>query len=587
MENSLSENKTDENSKRIRITPLKLGLFLVALTFAVYCRVLKQDFVCWDDSIHVYANPYVLGFAHKPSLSALAEIWRAPYQGLYIPITYCIYAVLARLGLTQTLCLLPDGGASLLDPRVFHGANLIVHIVNVLLLFALLRKIGVKDLPACFGASLFAVHPIQAEAVGWISELRGLLAACFGMSSILFYLEFAKALKSKNLRWRSIVFGVFSVLFLILATLCKPSAISIAAIAFLLGYFSIGLDLKRSFAILVVFAGVCIPIVFVTNHAQPLQGQYVAPLWIRPFVAGDAVAFYFGKLIVPLHFCIDYSRSPQRLMMSGWGYVTWIVTVALGYFAYRYRKKSPNFALGFAIFIIGLAPVLGLVPFAFQSYSTVADRYCYISMIGAALMISEIVSGFNLRGAIVCGGLLTALASLCAGQIRIWDNADSLFKQAILCSPSSSQMHHDFAITLMVHGHVDAAKSEFIEALRLNPHNGFSEVGLGQIAESKGDLKEAERMFRLAVRDNPRTSATHSQLGILYASQRRDVEAVAELDDAVKYDDGWVARAHAALSDLLARHGQTQNAIKEARLALKYAPLDPAANERLKALSAS
>lgn len=78
----------------------------------------------------------------------------------------------------------PSGGFSAFNPRVFHTANLLLHLGNVWLVFTLLRRLVRRDWAAFGGALLFAVHPVQVESVAWVSELRGLLSSGFGLLAL-------------------------------------------------------------------------------------------------------------------------------------------------------------------------------------------------------------------------------------------------------------------------------------------------------------------------------------------------------------------------------------------------------------------
>ena len=92
------------------------------------------------------------------------------------------------------------------------------------------------------------------------------------------------------------------------------------------------------------------------------------PLWQRPFIAGDALAFYLAKMLLPWRLGIDYGRSPLFVLDHAWGYLTWLVPVGLGLLLWRLRRRYPMLCLAAALFVAGLLPTLGLVPFLFQTF---------------------------------------------------------------------------------------------------------------------------------------------------------------------------------------------------------------------------
>ena len=105
--------------------------------------------------------------------------------------SYTAYALLALLARQSTPLPTPREGVTFYDPHVFHAANLVLHLLNVLLVFGLLRRIVKNPWAALGGTLLFALHPVQVESVAWISELRGLLGSFFSLAALCLYLQFA------------------------------------------------------------------------------------------------------------------------------------------------------------------------------------------------------------------------------------------------------------------------------------------------------------------------------------------------------------------------------------------------------------
>ncbi len=153
------------------------GLTVVCLI--VYTRTCGFGSLSLDDAKHIFENPAM----NPPSLAGILHFWTAPYFGLYIPITYTLWAVAAVVGWR--------GGRppTAIDPAIFHGLNVAVHAANAVLVFSVLRS-GLekrapnprRDLAAGLGALLFAVHPIQVEAVAWISGMKDLLFGFFALA---------------------------------------------------------------------------------------------------------------------------------------------------------------------------------------------------------------------------------------------------------------------------------------------------------------------------------------------------------------------------------------------------------------------
>jgi hypothetical protein len=190
----------------------------------------------------------------------------------------------------------------------------------------------------------------------------------------------------------------------VLALLAKPSAITVPLMAGLIGCLVLGCPMKAVVTSLAPWGLLCLGLFFVTHSAQPVTTAIVTPVWTRPFIVGDALAFDLSKLVWPTRLGIDYGRSPVWLMTQSWAYFTGLIPLTLGVFAWVGRSRYPVLAAAFGIITAALLPTLGLTPFVFQIYSTVADRYQYLAVFGLAFASG---GGECLRG---------GFTALCSGQ---------------------------------------------------------------------------------------------------------------------------------------------------------------------------
>ena len=134
-----------ESPSRARpsIAPL---LLLLVVTAAAFSEARSFDFVAWDDDVNLYRNEYFLG-----DTPDIAHFWRTPFFGMYIPVTYTVWGLLA--GVAKQAPAAP--GMPALNPSIFHLANLAFHLLNVLLVFAILRQLLDREWAAAAGALLF------------------------------------------------------------------------------------------------------------------------------------------------------------------------------------------------------------------------------------------------------------------------------------------------------------------------------------------------------------------------------------------------------------------------------------------------
>ena len=116
---------------------------------------------------------------NPPTTESIAKYWRGPQLGLYIPVIYTVWAGLAWLVRLP----IADAGGITLDPSVFHTANLIGHGLASFLCWQILRRLipvsKARDWAAGAGAILFALHPLQAEPVAWVTGFKDVLSGVF------------------------------------------------------------------------------------------------------------------------------------------------------------------------------------------------------------------------------------------------------------------------------------------------------------------------------------------------------------------------------------------------------------------------
>ena len=367
--------------------------------------------------LHITDNPYL----NPVTLPHVLHFWQKPYHNLFIPVSYTAYALLALSRTARHA--LPDAarGMSPYDPHVFHAANLVLHLLNVLLVFRLLRRIVKNPWAALGGALLFGLHPVQVESVAWISELRGLLGSFFALLGPVALSSVRVDAAGTRKTWPTALVVRLALSPVSCWPCCpSPARWSMPVFALLLDAGSCAEACAP--LCMACRGGDCGPRLCADDAGRSARPRQPAlPLWQRPFIAGDALAFYFAKMLLPLRLGIDYGRSPLFVLDHAWGYLTWLVPVGLGLLLWLLRRRYPMLCLAAALFVAGLLPALGLVPFLFQDFSTVTDRYLYLSLLGPALALAWALSRTQGRAAPVLSAVaLIALAGRSVTQIPTW-----------------------------------------------------------------------------------------------------------------------------------------------------------------------
>jgi len=586
---------------------------VLLLVTAVYAEVLTFEFLpFWDDDTNIHRNPL-----YSPlSWGSLLLFWKGPFQQLYIPVTYSVWAALVALSRVIAGTGLSVGP---INAVLFHGTNLLVHLLSTAMIFVILRRLLVAQFSrslvsnerilcaAAVGALTFAIHPIQVEAVAWVSGLRDLLGGALSLAAIALFLSWldASSLSAKS-RW---IRYAGSSLLLLLAFGSKPGSVVTPALALICGAWLLQAERRswKPLLWLLPWFAIAVAEVIMTSKAQPAAelARSLVPLWARPLVAADAVAFYLWKLLWPCEpwgLCADYGRSPNALFDQGILFWSWLVPVGVTGVLLAF-KKSRLFLLPLALLVIGVLPTLGLVPFNFQVVSTVSDRYLYLAMLGPAVAMAFLIAHASIRVSLGLSGVLIPFwVVLSLLQLPQWVSGSLFFPATLSRNPTSWKSRHNYACTLDAQGKYPEALVEFQEAIRLRPSNaeayndqaltllrlGRSDEAIQSFQQSlqvratsgaarnlaavlllNGDPIQAARVYRLSMQIDPGDLQNQRALAWLLATHPTDAarngkEAVALSEQIVAATNAQVPLFLLTWSVSLAENGEFDRAAEAA-----------------------
>jgi hypothetical protein len=401
-------------------------LVLIVGTLLAMGRCCTHDFSWWDDEGTVFQNQWML----PPTFQTLIHYWMVPAYGLYIPVTYTVWAAVALIARVDK-----DQYGIALNPWLFHSTNVSCHLLAVLVAYRILRLLNADVFGACCGALLFGVHPVQVEAVAWVSGLKDVLSGLFALIALWQYVCFSLSdLKGKASAWRYLL----ATLAFMLAMLAKPSAIALPLAVVAIDRWGVGRSWKKVLPGAIAWVFLAAPIAFVARWVQDASNTELHSIWLRPFIVCDALAFYLFKLIWPIHLAIDYGRNPTYVLQQGWCYWDWVFPVGIAALLITGARKRPVLLAAGAIFLAGCLPVLGFSPALFQYFSTTTDHYLYVSMFGAGMAVAWLLSvrpWVSLR--LITVALLIAWTALSIRQTRYWKNDAALFGHDIEINPNS------------------------------------------------------------------------------------------------------------------------------------------------------
>ncbi|MCA9006566.1 MAG: tetratricopeptide repeat protein [Planctomycetaceae bacterium] len=613
---SAPSSLTSENVEQHSL--LKVSILYLVLLLLVFSRCLSYPLLDWDDEMHLTQNPNL----NPVTLSSLGTIWSEPYEGLYIPLSYTFFA--AETAITRLL-----GGQNQdeLSPYLFHAGSLCLHLINSLLIYRILLLLINDRRAACLGGLLFLLHPLQVESVAWISETRGLLSNCFSIAAIYYSLKFASRNETRELPAASPTSNseavsrgpliAASACFL-LSLLAKPSSVTTPLIIGIVvfGFFPAQFKSLR----LWIGGWLILAVAFILlNRGEQAELIFESPLWARPLIAGDSLAFYFWKLVAPYPLAMQYDKSIRLILDEGSLYWFWIIPCVLLLTACFVRQRRIWLTIA-GIFIAGLLPVLGLIPFAYQFVSNVADRYVYLSMLAPALAVAWLLRGVSSLAPrivvivilMVCAGLsffqtatwagnqslyqhclavnpraFIALSNLghLAYQTEKYDTARHYFEKSLAIIPDDAGTHQNLGATLTKLGKESEALKHYQRVLEIDPQHPGAHQALGVYQESQNQLETAFDHYLQAVQADPQNSSALQGLGNIARKQQKFDDALKYYQRALRFqpDD---AALHQNLGMLYLERGEEQRAQQEFELARKLGAINPASEFNLGLMAA-
>jgi Flp pilus assembly protein TadD len=533
------------------------GVLLAALTIFAYRPAWNGGFI-WDDDVYIVNNELLT------APDGLRRIWLSldsPSQ--YFPLVYTTFRI--------------EHALWGVNPSGYHWVNLLLHVANALLVWAVLARLKVPG--GWLAGAIFALHPVQVESVAWITERKNVLMVFFFLLTLLAWLAFVDE-RTKR-RWR---FYALALILYMLALSAKATACTLPAALFLtLWLQKKPINSKRIFEILpflVLGTAMGFLAMWWERYHQGTSRAvltFLSPIE-RVLVASRAIWFYLSKLIWPSDLTFIYPRwdiAPTHLLDYVWFAAGVVLCVAI-YFARRYVGRSIEVAAAF--FVATLSPVLGFIMLFTFRYTFVADHYQYLACIGPIALVSagviSLADVVKQRRAIIFSAALVAVASLWAltwRQATMYGDIERLWRTTLARNPECWMAHTNLGIVLLEKGQVDEAIVHYRTALQMQPNSWDDEYNLGTALLSKGEVDEAIVHCEKAVTIQPNDPDAQVSLGSALLEKKRIDEAIMHYQKALAIRPDYVL-AQCGLGRALLEKGDLDTAIQHFRAALLIQP---------------
>jgi tetratricopeptide (TPR) repeat protein len=536
---------------------ISIYFILAVSTFLVFWQVRNFDFIGYDDNNYVYENPHILN-----GLTFDNIIWAftTGHAANWHPLTWLSLMFDCQLSL--------PGGA---NAGRMHLVNLLLHIVNTLLLFMVLKKMTGALWPSAFVAAAFALHPMHVESVAWIAERKDVLSALFWILTIAAYYRYIKR--------PGIASYLLTLLVFALGLMTKPMLVTLPFVFLLLDYWPF--ERKISWRLLVekipffVIVAISSVVTFlVQRNSGAMASINSLPLKDRTVNAFLSYARYTEKMFWPSNLAVFYPFGADRFAL--WQMVMCVLLLlVISIFVIRFGRNQKYLPLGWFWFVGTLAPVIGFVQVGSQAY---ADRYTYIPYIGLFIMLAwglpQLLSKLPQRKIALGMSMVIVLTTLgiCAHrQTSCWKNSITLFSHAIEVTQNNYLAYNNLGLTYDDLGRSAEAIDAYKQAIKIEPDNAEAYTNLGVVYARLGRYHEAIDAHKQAIKFKPDLAVAHYNLGNAYTRLGRGTEAIEAYKQAIKIqpDD---AVAHYNLGNAYYALGRFTEAINVFEQAIRIKP---------------
>lgn len=499
---------------------------LLIVTALAYAPLAGNGFTNWDDPDQLINNSDV----HQLSWANSSRIFSSFYVGMYQPLTMHAYAVLYAVA-----------GP---DPRVFHLFSLLLHLVNVVLVFSLVRAFTRKDPTALVSAALFALSPLQSESLAWISALSNLMYTGFFLGGLMAYLAYVRSSRWHLLAW--------TFLFFLLSLLSKPSAVTFPLII-------LGIDMyfrrtiktrllleKLPFFLLALVSGLVIVAARrEAGHIIDLSGSYA--WWEQALLVSYSLSHYLANLIAPVNLSA-FHPYPSTPLPAAY-FIAPIIPLMFIFLYLRLRAEvRRQYTVGMLFFLLNIMLFLEIIQLGVQ---IVKERYAYLPSVGLYYAVSTLLFFFFPGGKYKISRplVLIVLAVLWYGMSTFsragtWKDSITLWTDVLNSYPQASAAYINRGNAYMIRADYKLAIDDYTRAVEYEPYAADAYLNRAIVYSKMEEYNHALDDYNRAVGMGIHDAVTYNSRALLKARLKDIKGAKGDFLNALEMDpdyaDAWI-----------------------------------------------
>jgi protein O-mannosyl-transferase len=377
----------------------------------------------------------------------------------------------------------------------FHATNVVCHVAVGWLVGAWALALGAGGGTSLAAALVFVAHPVQTEAVAYVSGRTDILCALFVLLGLLAW---------RRARAPADGFACAATTAFVLALLSKESAILVPLALLLPG-----------------------------AHPAPRPPRPVLPLaasgvWLLLWAMRGGPGIHLGGVEARLGAiavtAVEYLRLlvwPSDLHLerftpvAGWSApgvaAAWLVVAAAAATLAAAAVRVPGGPVLLGVAVLAYLPVSGVVPV----YPAIADRalfaaehFLYLPLVGLAPLVTGAVAAawparFGRMAPAVVAALLAAWGVVVTDRVGDWHDEETLFRDTLRYAPPAGRVWFDLGNLRLAAGDLAEARTLYEAAIARDPRDAAAHLNLGIVLQRLGRRADAEAQYRRALALDP------------------------------------------------------------------------------------
>ena len=454
-----------------------------------------------------------------------------------------------------------------LDVRIYHATNIAIHIATAILVFFLTDQVFSlsrktesahgKHLPAMglapfFAAALFALHPIQSQAVIYISQRAALMACFFYLLSIICYIRARRHYRKTPKNIQTLLLFVLCALFAVMAFLSKKNTASLPLMILMVELMLFS-DSRAGWGkkLPVVLGLVALMILSFMWFSGAFNGDLSSILhridrltrettdvsrWQYLITQLTVILLYLRLIVFPSGLNIDHGYPIKNEFFEDFTPIAFLILLCVIILSLVYTKKYKLLCFGNLWFLIALSIESSIIPIRDAMFEhRVYLAFPGMSIIFAYLMIRILPEKEPPK--IFIGGIILLISALFTfSRAQVWKSDLSLWENAVKNAPHNARAWNNYGNILINRGQNQAAADAYHQAISAQPEYARPYCNLGKMYAEKGALSQAEKLFLKSVKLDPQFAEAHNNLAITYASRGNLKKGIQYFKNALEND---------------------------------------------------